>query len=142
MQPRGAGTREIWKTQPRFSRKFGNLEIWKFGHLDGRSIYAPVAKMGLSSGFRSKAAASGRARPGDVDDPAEIIPEIWKFGNLDGRSIYTPVAKMGLSSGFRSKAAASGCARPGDVDDPAEILPEIWKFGNLEIWTVALFTLR
>ena len=106
--------------------------------------------MGLNSGFRSEAAASGCARPGDVDDPAEILPVIWKFWNLGGRIIYIPVANMGFNSGFRSKAAASGCARPGDVDDPAEILPEIWKFGNLEIWkfgnleiwTVALFTLR
>ena len=39
--------------------------------------------MGLNSGFRSKAAASGGARPGDVGDPAEILPEIWKFGNLE-----------------------------------------------------------
>ena len=94
--------------------------------------------MGLSSGFRSTAAAFGCGRPGDFEDPAEIFPAIWKFGNfwkfgnLAGRAIYTPVAKMGLSSGFRSTAAASGCGRPGDFEDPAEIFPVIWKFGNLE----------
>ena len=59
------------------------MEIWEFRNLGGRSIYTPVAKMGLNSGFRSKAAASGGAHPGDVGDPAEILPEIWKFGNLE-----------------------------------------------------------
>ena len=44
-RPRGAGTRKILTTHPRFSRKFGNLEIWKFG----RSLYL---NSGGENGFR------------------------------------------------------------------------------------------